>query len=68
MDYTMKRKDTPEYRRDYQRGWRSSAGQGSLDRADARREPEAWYDGYLDYAAGREKWHRLHCPNHEECN
>jgi hypothetical protein len=61
------RTDTPEYRRDYQRGWRASSAGGSLDRADARREPDAWYDGYLDLAAGREKWHRLHCEDHEKC-
>ena len=27
----------------------------------------AWEDGYLDYAAGREKWHLLHCEDHDNC-
>ena len=64
------RVDTPEYRAAYNRGWRASATTtgGALDRADARREPDAWYDGYLDHAAGREKWHLLHCPDHNRCN
>ena len=51
---------TPEYKRDYNRGWRSSSNysgsDGMLDRADARGESDAWYDGYYDHAAGREKW------------
>lgn len=42
---------------------------GALDRADQRGEPEAWYDGYLDAAAGREKWHLRDCdgcPDHPD--
>jgi hypothetical protein len=58
----MTRADTPAYRAAYERGWRNSKSESaSLDRADARGEPEAWYDGYLDYAADREKWHLLRC-------
>jgi hypothetical protein len=59
-------KDWPKYKRDYERGWRSTAG---LDRADAdgRSDNEAWMDGYLDQAAGREKWHMLNCPDHNTC-
>lgn len=55
-----------DYARDYNRGWKSgtSGASGALDRADARREPEAWYDGYLDAATGREKWHIPNCPAH----
>lgn len=50
--------DTAEYARDYENGW--SAGErgseGSLERADHRDVSHAWYDGYHDAAAGREKW------------
>ncbi len=50
------------YRKHYNRGWRSSAGPGAtLDRADGRGEPDAWYDGYFDLAAGRAKYHRWTC-------
>jgi hypothetical protein len=62
------RVDTPEYRRDYDRGWRYSGRPGAtLDHGDEIRAPDAWYDGYLDRGAGREKWHRLHCANHDAC-
>lgn len=61
--------DTPEYRRWYERGWRYSrtSMSASLDHGDGLGAPDAWYDGYLDAAAGREKWHRLHCADHEKC-
>lgn len=60
-----KRIDTPEYRAAYEKGWRYSARPtATLDHGDAIRAPDAWYDGYLDLAGGREKWHRLHCDNH----
>ena len=55
-----------DYRKAYNRGWASGQrGIGGLDRADDRGEPEAWYDGYLDAAAGREKWHLLNCSQHD---
>jgi hypothetical protein len=59
---------TPEYRKAYLRGWRASArvADGALDRADRRGEPDAWYDGYHDEAAGREKWHLARCINHDQ--
>jgi hypothetical protein len=64
----MKRIDTPEYRKDYRKGWRYSGSEGAtLDHADAIRASDAWVDGYLDLAAGRQKWHRLNCPDHEKC-
>ena len=56
---------TPEYNRDYQKGWAASMrlSDGALDRADQRGVSHAWYDGYMDNAAGREKWHlRSTCP------
>jgi hypothetical protein len=64
------RQDTPQYRRHYERGWRASGRPDAvapLDAADARGEPDAWYDGYHDRAAGREKWHLLRCPDHDNC-
>ena len=48
------------YKKHYNRGWRSSAGPyASLDRGDSNNEPDAWYDGYLDLACGRAKWHSI---------
>jgi hypothetical protein len=67
MQTSKRRADTPEYRKAYNRGWRST---GNLDTADARREPAAWYDGYHDLASGRAKWHSLHCDEeygHDNC-
>jgi hypothetical protein len=68
MEVTKKNPLTyePYDRASYTRGWKAGHGEGSgyLDRADARREPDAWYDGYEDAAAGREKWHRLNCAAH----
>lgn len=60
---------TPQYRAAYNRGWKTSerASDGALDRADSRGEPDAWYDGYLDSATGREKWHIPNCPDHGNC-
>lgn len=52
-----------EYNRLYNNGWRASANAGGLD-GD---HPEAWEDGYLDYAAGRDKWHLRDCPDHDTC-
>ena len=45
----------------YRRGWLASVRYGAstgngpspLERADSRGEPDAWYDGYHDHAAGR---------------
>src|SRR6266568_378123 len=64
-----------EYNGHYNRGWQSSqraarsAGNGpsALERADDRREPDAWYDGYLDHATGRPKFHSRDCsaPDHD---
>lgn len=58
----MVRIDSPEYRRNYNRGWRySQSPSATLDHLDAKGASDAEYDGYLDYAAGREKWHLLKC-------
>lgn len=64
------RADTPEYRKAYARGWRASAAggdNGALERADSRGESTAWYDGYADMAAGRERLHLLFCTDHDKC-
>lgn len=59
-----------EYKRWYTKGWRYSGSDSdsvSLEHGDAMNAPDAWYDGYLDYAAGREKWHLPFCrgcPEH----
>jgi hypothetical protein len=47
-----------EYARDYELGWRSGmrCTEGALGAADRRNVSHAWYDGYLDAAAGRAKW------------
>ena len=61
------RVDTPEYRGHYSRGWKASqrGADGTLERADGRGEPNAWYDGYMDHSVGRGKFHALTCPSSE---
>jgi hypothetical protein len=66
-------KGGPEYNRHYNRGWRASQNwSGSdpapLERADMKGEPGAWYDGYMDYAVDRPKFHSRDCPagDHEQ--
>lgn len=54
---------TREYVRNYNRGWKSTNLEFSDDIADDA-EREAWLDGYMDAATGREKWHLLNCPAH----
>jgi len=65
-------RDTAENRAAYVRGWAASVrhAEGALERADDRGEIGAWYDGYLDYAADRPKWHTLRClsDNHDTCD
>lgn len=63
----MTRENTAEYRRDYERGWRYSDREtATLDHLDAKGASVAEYDGYLDKACGREKWHLRDCsdPTH----
>lgn len=51
----------PDFDREaYTRGWNAS----SLEAGDSRREPDEWYQGFLDRANIREKWHLPLCPNH----
>ena len=58
MSITTIDPSTREYSRDYSAGWRASesGSDGALDRADRRGVSHAWYDGYSDSAAGRDKW------------
>lgn len=48
----------PQYRADYERGWKASRRNppGGLEKADARGEADAWYDGWGDFSVGRPKW------------
>ena len=60
----LKPPPAPYDRKAYTRGWNTSTYAQSatpLDNADARREPEEWYDGYYDAGAGRQKWHLPYC-------
>ncbi len=55
---------SPEYRRDYNLGWRACEraadwdghSPGPMETAGALGAGDAWYDGWEDRAAGREKW------------
>lgn len=64
-----------EYRKHYNKGWRASGGTLYLDDAEERfaerhgvdlgsPEHNAWLDGWLDYAAGRDKYHLETCEKH----
>ena len=60
MDMTYEGLEMTDYKKHYTRGWRASGRvNASLDRGDANNEPDAWYDGYHDYASSRAKWHTL---------
>jgi hypothetical protein len=54
-----------EYVRQYNNGWQASKGESKA--WDSGTTSHAWDDGYLDYAAGRPKWHLTYCVNHNEC-
>lgn len=55
----------PLYRRQYDAGWRYSGSEtATLDHGDAINAPDPWYDGYLDLATGRDKWHYFYCTAH----
>jgi protein-disulfide isomerase len=53
----------------YKRGWRHSARVAEIP-ASADALPtdahNAWMDGYLDCAAGREEWHLALCTTHDK--
>ena len=53
-----------QYKKDYRRGWRSSAGpSATLDNHNY--ESPAWFDGYFDYSAGRTQLHSMTCENYD---
>lgn len=63
---TLRPPDDAEYRKQYEAGWRYSHREtATLDYGDAHNAPDPWYDGYLDYATGRDKWHRAYCLRHD---
>lgn len=57
------------YRERYNAGWRYSERVGDLTRpdADGRSDDDAWMDGYLDAAVGRERYHLAFCADHDSC-
>jgi hypothetical protein len=57
-----------DYQLAYNKGWTSSARSADLERVDKMGAADAVYDGYLDYAAGREKWHTYHCRLNGGCD
>ena len=56
---TKEKQTEAEYRYWYNRGWRYSNSETcqGLDHLDVIHAPDAMYDGYMDAAAGRDKWH-----------
>ena len=65
-DTQLKPPDDAEYVKQYNAGWRYSQRENAtLDHGDAINAPDAWYDGYLDYAVGRAKWHYYYCEQHD---
>lgn len=73
-DRMMHEYNEATYRKAYRLGWAASGRASDLDGAESRyirrhqptaQELEAWTDGWLDYAAGREKWHLLYCERHD---
>jgi hypothetical protein len=60
--------DIPDkYKGGYNKGWAISARDGNLENLDRSGAGEAAYDGYLDYAAGRDKWHMYNCRLNGGC-
>ena len=54
------------YRAEYEKGWRySGLENASLD--NSYYKSNAWIDGYMDRACGREKWHFWHCRQMRGC-
>jgi hypothetical protein len=49
---------------EYNKGWQASKRVGKIERHDTTHAVD---DGYLDYAAGRAKWHLTYCPDHDVC-
>ena len=67
-----------DYNAWYTKGWTAAQRTADLEGAESRflnRTGEPWNgaahhafeDGWLDWAAGREKYHLRDCPDHENC-
>jgi hypothetical protein len=59
------------YKSAYNKGWgasqrfaSASGWTSALEGADSKGLNDAWYDGYADHSAGRDKWHMPNCPGH----
>lgn len=55
------------YRREYRNGWAAADRPGDSAKWESGNSSDAWDDGYLDRAAGRERWHLTNCPDHDTC-
>jgi hypothetical protein len=52
-----------EYVRQYNNGWQHARRVADWPAGTTW----AWDDGYLDAAAGRQKWHLTYCTDHDHC-
>lgn len=60
--------DIPDkYKERYNKGWAISNRDANLESLDRSGAGEEAYDGYLDNASGREKWHMYHCRLNGGC-
>jgi hypothetical protein len=53
------------YRDQYERGWKAANSLSESRVWESGMSSDAFDDGYLDAAAGREKWHMTRCANHD---
>jgi hypothetical protein len=58
LEDLIRRRDDPDYKRDYERGWKAGAGRNDLTAADRRNESDPFYDGFSDRSIGAPKWTR----------
>lgn len=54
-----------KYRAEYEAGWTTAGRTSDSSKYGSGGYTWAWEDGYLDRAAGREKWHITRCPLHD---
>jgi len=52
---------------EYNKGWSASRRGGVCRAWESGTSSDAFDCGYLDYAAGRDKWHLRDCPDHDHC-
>lgn len=53
------------YIKEYNAGWATAGRTSDSEKYNSGNYSWAWEDGYLDRAAGREKWHLLACERHD---